>query len=200
MALINVPLPGQTLSSSRSQIQNNFSVIDTAFGVDHAAYGSANEGWHDRVTFPRQAASPVASGTTVILGSALSAINNETELFVRRQAGTTVPAGAQSVAFTAALFGSKGGTRLPSGIALQWERGVQFNAGSSKTITLNTGGGLPVFTVIYNVQITITDTNGTYVIPVIISNITFPSFTVQAAGTIVQPPNTVTIGYLVIGA
>jgi hypothetical protein len=199
MALIVVPNAGQTLAGSRPQIASNFATINSAFLVDHIEYSIAGAGQHKKVTFPRQAAVPAASGTAVILGSSLNATtNNETELYFRRQATSAVPAAARIVDFTSAIFGNNGGTRLPSGIAIQWERGVQFTSGASRTINLNTVVGLPTFTAIYNVQITVTDTAGTYATPIIVTNVAATSFTLRCVAG-VQPAATVTIGYLVIG-
>lgn len=52
MSLNNVPQSGQTLGQTRVPINQNFSVIDTAFTVDHVSYNTAGQGKHNKVTFP----------------------------------------------------------------------------------------------------------------------------------------------------
>jgi hypothetical protein len=59
MPLNNVPNPGQNLLQTRDQINDNFSDIDTAFAVNHVDYNLSNQGKHNFVTMPIQAADPV---------------------------------------------------------------------------------------------------------------------------------------------
>jgi hypothetical protein len=47
----SIPTGGQTIASTTSPIQTNFSVANTAFGVDHTAFSVAlNQGFHKQVT------------------------------------------------------------------------------------------------------------------------------------------------------
>ena len=58
MALINVPLAGQSLGITRDPVNNNFSTINSAFLVDHVEYNTAGQGKHNKVTFPVQGGAP----------------------------------------------------------------------------------------------------------------------------------------------
>jgi hypothetical protein len=147
MALIDVPLAAQTLAATQPSIRANFGTITAAFTQDHVDYALANQGMHNRVTFPRQAGDQPTAGTNVALYSKLNAAATESALFFRKQANGAV------IDFTSSLQAQNGWTRLPSGILLKWGT---FNANSNATTTIvyPVAGTIPVFTAIYNVQVT----------------------------------------------
>lgn len=152
MALISVPLAGQTLASSRPDINSNFSVIDTAFAVDHVDYNLTNQGKHNKVSFPTQAIMPAPAAGIVQLYSQVSAITGEPELVFAHQAGSTAPTAAQIVEFTSAGWANPGWTRLPSGILLKWHAGISFASVSTVAIDLNIDvPGSPNFTNVFSV-------------------------------------------------
>jgi len=154
MALISVPLAGQTLASSRPDINSNFSVIDTAFAVDHVDYNLTNQGKHNKVSFPIQAIIPAPQAGIVQLYSQVSAITNEPELVFAHQAGSTAPTNAQIVEFTSAGWANPGWCRLPSGILMKWGTLSTTTYNTLETIAFPVGGGIPAFTAIYSCQLT----------------------------------------------
>lgn len=141
LALNNVPLPGQTLVQTRDQISGNFSVINTAFGINHVSYNDADQGKHKWITFPRQAGVPVPPfiGTEMALYTLLNATSGLSELYVQKGAGTGIPFTLSQTA------GTRGWTYLPSGIIMVWGR--DSFATPNAVFNFNTGlAGLPVFT------------------------------------------------------
>lgn len=134
MALNDVPQPSQTLASTQNPIRTNFATIDTAFTIDHAPYGSGNQGMHNKVTLPVLGAAPVyAAGNSGFFNLAVAGVN---EVFINKQAH----AGVQQVPFTASILSfatpgsvTDGWTYLPSGIFLRWGTG---NANGLTTVTL----------------------------------------------------------------
>jgi len=199
MALNNVPLAGQTLNATRVPINQNFSVIDTAFAVDHVDYNIAGQGQHKQVSFPVQNPVPAPQAGIVQLYSQLSAITNQPELVFTHQAGSTAPAAAQIVEFTSAGWANPGWTRLPSGILMKWQSIVGFAGNASVTINVNTAvPGSPNFVAMFSTMISIIDTNASYNNMIGLSDITFPNFTVSKFGGS-NPPASVRFSWLAIG-
>lgn len=199
MALNNVPLTGQTLNTTRVPINQNFSVIDTAFEVDHVDYNTTGQGQHNKISFPIQNPVPVPQAGIVQLYSQLSTITNQPELVFTHQSGSTAPSAAQIVEFTSAGWANPGWTRLPSGIMLKWRARIGFGGGSSVTINVNTDvPGSPNFTNLFNVLTTTVDTSASYNNVIGISSIIFPNFIVSKFGGS-NPGASVTFNYLAIG-
>ncbi len=199
MALNNVPLAGQTLGVTRVPINQNFSVIDTAFQVDHVDYNIANQGMHNRTSFPSQTSIPAPQAGIVQLYSQVSAITGQPELVFTHQAGSTAPLAAQIVEFTSAGWGNPGWTRLPSGILLKWHSGIGFGGSGSVTINVNTDvPGSPNFTSLFTMQSTTLDNTASYNNVISISIISFPNVTFSKFGG-PNPGSSVTIAYLAIG-
>ena len=199
MALNNVPLAGQTLGQTQAPINQNFSVIDTAFQVDHEDYNTVNQGMHNRVSFLTQSPVPTPIAGIVQLYSQLSAITSQPELVFAHQAGSTAPAAARIVEFTSAGWTNPGWTRLPSGILLKWHSGIGFGGSGSVTINVNTDvPGSPNFTNLLTVQSTTLDNTASYNNVISISIISFPNVTFSKFGGS-NPGSSVTIAYLAIG-
>jgi hypothetical protein len=136
MALNNVPLTGQSLGVTRVPINQNFSVIDTAFSVDHVSYNTSGQGKHNQVTLPVQAGAPTfATGDNGIYNLALSGVN---EIYLHKQSA----AGTKEIPMTASILDtvanpaaySGGYTWLPSGIFLNWGRPTSL--GGIVTVTM----------------------------------------------------------------
>jgi hypothetical protein len=145
MALNDVPQAGQTLATSQPLIRTNFSVIDTAFAVDHVACNIAGQGKHNQVVMPRQAASPITGVTESAIFSRLSTLSAQTELAVRKESNGAV------YEFTSCGASAVGWTRLPSGILLKWGNAA---ANGFATYTYPVAANIPVFSQIFTVQIT----------------------------------------------
>jgi hypothetical protein len=199
MALNNVPLAGQTLGVTRVPINQNFSVIDTAFQVDHVDYNTIQQGMHNKTSFPTQSSIPAPQAGIVQLYSQVSAITGQPELVFTHQAGSTAPSAAQIVEFTSAGWTNPGWTRLPSGILLKWHSGIGFGGSGSVTINVNTDvPGSPNFTNLLTMQSTTLDSSASYNNVVSISIISFPNVTFSKFGG-PNPGSSVTIAYLAIG-
>lgn len=156
MALIVVPNPGQTLNSSRPDINNNFQVISDDFSIDHVAYNTTGEGKHNKTTFPVQAMapSPIDAGDDVLY-NLLNATTTKNELYIHKQtnAGTSdIPLTASILSQSTPIAGASGWTMLPSGIIMRWEN---FSGNGLTTITLNPG--YISFTTIYSIMLTVVD-------------------------------------------
>ena len=199
MALNNVPLAGQTLGITRVPINQNFSVIDTAFQVDHVDYNTTNEGMHNRTSFPTQSPVPAPQAGIVQLYSQLSSITSQPELVFTHQAGSTAPLAAQIVEFTSAGWTNPGWTRLPSGIMMKWRSGIGFGGSGSVTLNINaTSPTSPAFATFLTILITPIDTSASYNNVIGLTTISFPNFTVSKFGG-PNPGSSVTFSYLVIG-
>lgn len=199
MALNNVPLAGQSLGITRVPINQNFSVINTAFKVDHEEYNTTDQGRHNRVSFIEQSPPPAAIAGIIQLYSDTSGFTGEPELTFARQSGTTAPLAARFVEFTSAGWDNPGWARLPCGILLKWHQGIGFAGNPSVTIDLNADViGSPNFTNLFSVQCTTFDSSASYDNVIGISNITFPNVTFSKFGGS-NPGGTVTIAYLAIG-
>lgn len=154
MGLTILPNPGQSLLTTRNAIRNNFSVISTAFEVDHVAYNISGQGWHNKVTLPPQSSVPDTTGTdNIALYSKAVTVTagTFTQLFYRKQNG-----GAE-VDLTSAALTSPGWSRLPSGLLFKWGQtsGDPFGANPYTTITFPTtfsGDSIPEFTTILGVM------------------------------------------------
>ncbi len=55
----NTPNANDQINNTQQPIKDNFGGIETAFEVNHGAFGSAFEGKHVKVVMPEQAAAPV---------------------------------------------------------------------------------------------------------------------------------------------
>ena len=142
MALITVPIAGQTLNSSRPDIESNFKAINDDFKVDHVEYNLAGKGKHKTVTLTSQtyvlpSVAPLTAATecsvfsrpSLIMPSLVTPEVATTQLFFQpaSSAATAAP-----VEFSYAKKAAQGFTILPSGIWIAWGAGT---AGDSKDIT-----------------------------------------------------------------
>ncbi len=199
MALNNVPLSGQTLGVTRIPINQNFSVIDTAFAVDHVDYNIAGQGQHNKVSFPVQNPVPAPQAAIVQLYSQLSAITNQPELVFTHQSGSTAPVPARIVEFTSAGWANPGWARLPSGILIKWHSGVNFASLATVAIDLNVDvAGSPNFTTVFAVYNSTTIPGANYNNIIGIKSLVGTVVTFAQFG-IVNPPAGATIAYLAIG-
>jgi len=89
MALNNIPLAGQSLGTTRAPINQNFSVIDAAFQIDHVDYNIAGQGKHNKVTFPVQGSAPAF--TVGDIGLFNLAVGGTNELNITNSSGVTTP-------------------------------------------------------------------------------------------------------------
>lgn len=152
MALNNVPIPNQTLGASRDLINQNFSVINTAFSVNHVPYndGTGFQGMHQFLQMP--AATPIiATGATQLgIYANTGPFSGNPELFFQRQS----LAANSGYSFTEAQNTANGWTRLPSGILLKWGQqsiAAGASSGANSPVIFPTGTGIPVFTNVFQI-------------------------------------------------
>jgi hypothetical protein len=135
----SIPTGGQTISSTTVPIQTNFSVSNTAFGIDHTAFSvNLNQGQHQKVSLVQQATDPTALATAPILyakSTTSNTLNND--IYFERSSND----GSNIVQLTTTKFNpvasSNGGSFLPGGIVMQW--GSQtFTGSQSPTVTFPT--------------------------------------------------------------
>lgn len=161
MALINVPLTGQNLGNTRVPINTNFATINTAFAIDHVAFATSGEGWHNKVTLPVQGGVPTfASGQDGIYNFA-NATTGSNELYAHIQkaggsATADIPFTASSISQNSGITnGSTGWTYLPSGILMRWDFfGVSGGTQVCTLPTAPTANYPPEFTNLFSVFIT----------------------------------------------
>lgn len=139
MALIDVPLAGQSLGATRDSIRQNFQTINTGFAIDHVEYGSGTQGYHNKLTLPVQASAPAFPGATAGIYSLLYAPTGLNEIFINKSnAGTQIP---MTASFANA---SSGWTWLPSGIKMVWGSNTIVASGTL-TVNYSSVTGFPGF-------------------------------------------------------
>jgi hypothetical protein len=121
---VGIPFDGQSLSNSKPQIRSNFTVINTAFSVNHLALGAVDQGKHKFLQMPQQGSAP----STALNEGGLYAkdVSGITSLFWRQENnGAEVRlTGVTPVAL------KNGYSTLPGGLIIQW--------GSISTVNFNT--------------------------------------------------------------
>ena len=131
----NIPLPGDLLSQSQADINGNFTALGNMLNV--------NAGTLAGTLILPQITAPTLTGNQVGLYNSGTGTANALSVIV----GTNAP-----IDFTTAGKTNPGWCRLPCGIKLLWFDVLSVTGGTAYPIT--TGGGFPVFTTIYSVQVT----------------------------------------------
>lgn len=143
----NIPLAGDLLSQSQNDILNNFTAIGTWVAINHVTFDAVNQGKHYFVEFPVNAVAPVPVAGEVGLYSQTSTLTGNPELVFAHQLGL------DPVEFTSAVKNAATGYAiLPSGIIFKWGYSVVM-AAAYKTVSFAIGAGIPVFTEVYNIQV-----------------------------------------------
>lgn len=111
-----IPAANDLLSQSQSEIQENFSQIQTLIGINHINFGATGSGKHLYLQMPEHAAPTTAVNEAGFYAN-VGATSGVTELYFKREdpPGTIIPM-TEMVSQTA----TNGWTYLPSGIILQW--------------------------------------------------------------------------------
>jgi len=149
----SIPQSTDLLSQSQDDILNNFAAIKTLVDINHVTFDAVGQGKHNFIEFPVQLPVPTTAAGEVGLYAQTSALTGNPELvFSHESAGSTYE-------FTAAVKASTGYAILPSGIIFKWGSGT-VNANTTAVATFAIGAGIPVFTTVYNVQVTRQGTTG----------------------------------------
>lgn len=148
----NIPQPNDPLNQSQGDILGNFQAIDTLVSVDHATFGSASEGKHNKISFPVQGAAPAFLAGEVGIYNLLSIVTGVNELYIVNSAGG-LGSITSSIISTNAVPGNNtaGWTYLPSGLLLKWGNG---NANGNSAIVFPVAANIPVFVEVMSVQLT----------------------------------------------
>jgi len=201
MALNNVPLSGQDLNTTRAPINQNFSLINTAFVVDHVEYQTSGQGKHNKVTFPVQGSAPTFS--TGEIGLYNLAYNNGTntvnELFVHKLENVSstidIPFTSSSLSSSAVSANDNGWSYLPSGLLIKW--GGLAATTSTVTVNFQSLSGGPAYRRVFRSFITPADTSSATNFNCGIRSVgSTTSFTAYCN----NPSGTTSLRYLVIGA
>lgn len=144
----NIPQPTDELKDSQADLLANFQAIKAAFDINHVTFDLADEGKHNYVSFPEQAAGPATAANELALYSKESTLTSVAELFVRKESS------GDEIEFTSSLQATDGWSRLPSGILIKWGYDSTVGAG---TITFPVAATIPVFTNVFVVLLTVLD-------------------------------------------
>jgi len=143
-----IPVSGQTLGSSRPQVQGNFQTLDTTIATNHVAMNQANAGKHtftEMVARTTENTNQIQTGTVTHFSKLLGGI---TEWYFQRE-GTgvaSVPAIQMSKGTPSPL--ASGCTFLPGGLIIKWGTFVATTAGTLVTFSTVTPFTAPPFSVI----------------------------------------------------
>lgn len=110
----NIPQPNDILSDSQDEILQNFQQINTVFGINHSTFETANQGKHNEVTLPENAAPTNTLINEANIYSRQSAFTGNTELVWQRENNGT------RIEWTSFVGANNGWMRLPSGILVKW--------------------------------------------------------------------------------
>lgn len=202
--LPNIPQPADRLKDSQPQILANFQELETFLEIDHGDFGSADEGFHVRVTLPpNMAGAPTFPAAWNGLYSAPLGLVNQNEVYVHKYTGSgalsaEIPFTASILSTTSAPAAAAAGwSYLPSGIIMRWGGS---NATGSTPITL-TGAPFPTFTQMLNIQLVVVNAAGADVNQAIrLVSIDSPTqFTVYASARTTTVNATVAFQYLIMG-
>jgi len=169
MSLNNVPNAGQSLGVTRNPINQNFSTINNAFGIDHVTMTppgtAAPQGFHDQVSLVIQGSTPpTAWGLTYngIYAYKPAGFTNVNETYFHSQkfSGATEVPGTASILSTATpgtglTAGTSGWSYLPSGMIMKWGTVDMSMPNPVVPVVFPTGATIPAFTQCLNIQLTI---------------------------------------------
>lgn len=154
MALSLVPQSNQTLGQTQAPILGNFTNIDNQYQIDHVEFNAvSNQGFHNKVTFPRQTSAPANPPANAIeLYNILDAATGLSEIFSKRDDGTIVSLTAKNISNVSGA----GWTYLPSGVLINIGTVVVPVNNPSGTATVNLGAGAfkPYNNILYKVYLT----------------------------------------------
>lgn len=125
-----IPISGQTLGSSRPQVQGNFQVLFDTIAKNHVAMNATNAGKHTFVEMVAQLGDDTTQIQTGIVTHYSKLVGGLTEWFFQRE-GTGAVAGP-SIQMSKGLPSAtaNGSTFLPGGLILKWGTFVATTVGT----------------------------------------------------------------------
>jgi hypothetical protein len=152
MSYEDIPLATDAKSQSQADIRDNFLDIASVAGKDHVDFVGtpADLGKHEQATFTLSADDPGTEATERAIYCKNNSAGNPA-LWIQAAGAAAADDG---IDFTTSLQADDGWVRLASGILIKWGGGTA-NGGTDKAFPV--GADIPVFTAIYQVNIS---TNG----------------------------------------
>jgi len=147
----NKPGANDRISTSQSDIQNNFTEIQTVLTVNHVDFADPNEGKHTHVSLPEQAADKVTAASEMALYTKDS--GTAPNLYLRQESNGTV----FNITPSNAGHAASGYETLPSGLKMCW--GTSTIASGSSTRT-GIAFASAFSTAVYSVQLCCYDAHG----------------------------------------
>ena len=159
-----IPTSQQSLGITQQPIQNNFSVINTAFGKDHSPFNSTNQGYHTVIHQIPQGNPAAIMGINQIYSKITSGTKpgaNDTQLF-------TITGGGGISQLTGSAGTNPGGVYV-GGLLMQWGTQAVSNSGTLTTINMLytfTGNALSVIITPYqSTNVGDPSENNVYIVP-----------------------------------
>jgi hypothetical protein len=187
----DIPQTGDNLSTSQGQILNNFTMLNTVFGVDHYPFNFATtgqQGMHEQVTMPTTTTHGATSGLASVFFS--KDVANVAAPYFSNSAGSqALWNGGSGNGQTTQSFGgnkSSGYIKFPNGFIIQWGNNTQV---SGDTITFPIAFPNACFEVVPSIFRSIPGTG----IVVYVANITAANWTVNT------PSGTIGISWIAVG-
>lgn len=115
----NIPLSGDQISKSQSDIKGNFAEINTFVGVDHVAFADPGAGMHKGIHLADGVPAPA------IVAGQIGFYNSASNLYVKNGVAAAIPINGT---LSRAVTTPKGWTYLPNGMILQWGDGIAPNS------------------------------------------------------------------------
>lgn len=128
-----IPAATDDPSVSQSQIQTNFSLLNSVFGVDHVNYtAGSNNGLHTKVTLVTAGdpAQSVAGPELYAKSVSYPGPTTKAEVFFQRASGDGAGIVQLTQSFSAPVIAPKGSTFLPGGVIIKWGTGAATVAGT----------------------------------------------------------------------
>lgn len=188
MALVLIPQPGQTLGFTRDDVLANFTSISQQFEVDHVAYNTAGNGFHNKVTFVLQNGTPPlpinVPANAFDMYCAVEPISATNQLYLKVGPDATANLGIPFTFVNSANNPQLTYTQLPSGVIMQWGISSVTSSGTGTTINLTPNGKSYTGVNTYSIQLTVGNYNGTATIRISpITAVTSHSFKVVGNGS-----------------
>ena len=129
----NFPQGTDRPSQSVAQFQDNFTQLNTQFGIDHYPFVSpTNQGKHQKVTMPVQGADPATAASE--LAEYVKTLGAFSELYLRRDSNGTIIQMTSQDPEVGGGFPSYGQSFLPGGVQIKWGY-LNVPAGGDNTAT-----------------------------------------------------------------
>jgi len=170
----SIPNAGDLISVSQQQIKDNFTILNTAFEINHVGLTVANAGKHNACVFPQGSGIATAADEGAIYTKDVGGSPN---LYWRRKSsGDQIQMTTNHTPSAAAT----GYTFLPGGLLMQWGT-VSVSTGSSANITFPTAFSVAPYSITANfIRSSTTTVHGLYILN---GSVSTTKFQTVSAGT-----------------